>query len=361
MAIKKFVKNKRALQERSNLAFEFPQSNDRVLRTFLPFLENIKVNERGTANLNKYNLVGRAGQLFSYAGADSRRINITFNIHLLHLMQMDLEEDLSRFKRQFNLFFSDRKRAMAAFKLRSDVMAKIQGLADNPNIKGFSAEDLRKAATSLGNKAYDRRLGTSDQDVSEGMGYDYASAYQKHYRDIEPNADPNANITTLLSNITGSITRLSNVFYEGVTAAGILEALGLGQQQNITKMNDILNWILVWVNLVRASVLNNSQDTVYGPPIVRLNHGAMYNNVPCLVEDYSIRIMDEQGYEVQTMIPKGLEIQLNLVESRTGTFGDYVVGAVGEGDNLTGWESVIENNTYDPLNGVVNGIDGQFV
>ena len=88
MAIRKFVKNKRLLQERSNLAFEFPQSNNRVLRTFLPFLENIKVNERGSANLNKYNLVGRAGQLFSYAGADSRRISVTFNIHLLHLMQI---------------------------------------------------------------------------------------------------------------------------------------------------------------------------------------------------------------------------------------------------------------------------------
>jgi hypothetical protein len=363
MPTPKFTKNKRLLQERSNIAFEFPQANNRVLRTFLPFLQNITVTEKGSANLNKYNLVGRAGTLFSYAGAESRRINLTFKINLLHLMQMDLEEDLSRFKRQFNLFFSDRKRAVEAFKLRKDTIQKFTKEAEAAEKSGDTklAKQRRGEATSSGKSAYEGAVGSSDANISEGMGYDYASRYQSHYQQYEPNARPEANLNTLLSNVTGSLTRLSNLFNEGITPAGVLEALGLSKQADVTKMNDILNWVLVWVNLVRSSVLNNSRDTIYGPPIIRLNHGPMYSNVPCLVEDYNIRIMEELGYEVQTMIPKGLEISMSLIESRSGDFGDYQIGSVEQGDNLTGWESIVENNTIDPLNGVINGRDGQFV
>ena len=106
--------NKRRLSERSHLTIEFPQSDNRVIRTFIPFLENPIISEKGKANLNSYNLVGRAGQLFSYGGAESRRLNVNFNITLLHVMEE--EKDLNEmFKSQFKLFFSESKRAKEAF------------------------------------------------------------------------------------------------------------------------------------------------------------------------------------------------------------------------------------------------------
>ena len=93
-------------------------------------------------------------------------------------------------------------------------------------------------------------------------------------------------------------------------------------------LDSTLNLVYLWVNLIRASVLNNSRSTTLGPPIVRLTHGGMYNNVPCLLQDYSINIVDEAGYDVQTMTPKRLEISLNLIESRTGNFGGYQAGQI---------------------------------
>ena len=84
---------KRRLSERSHLTIEFPQSDNRVIRTFVPFLENPTISEKGKANLNSYNLVGRAGQLFSYGGAESRKLTVNFNITLLHVMEEEKDFD----------------------------------------------------------------------------------------------------------------------------------------------------------------------------------------------------------------------------------------------------------------------------
>ena len=89
----KFPINKRRLSERSHLTIEFPQQDNRVIRTFIPFLENPNISERGTANLNRYNLGGTAGQLFSYGGAEARRLNVNFNITLLHVMEEEKDLD----------------------------------------------------------------------------------------------------------------------------------------------------------------------------------------------------------------------------------------------------------------------------
>ena len=99
--------------------------------------------------------------------------------------------------------------------------------------------------------------------------------------------------------------------------------------------------------------MNNAKSSLYGPPIVRVTHGPMFNNVPCLLQDYSIRIEDDAGYDVQTLTPKRVNISLNLVEARTGTFGEYDEGFIADGDNLAGWESIIENNNADPYNGLI--------
>ena len=121
----------------------------------------------------------------------------------------------------------------------------------------------------------------------------------------------------------------------------------------LKNLNDSIDLVYLWLNLIRGTVLNRSDNTAYGPPIVRLTHGAMYSNVPCLVEDYSVQIEEEAGYDVQTLTPKRIRITLNMVESRAGNFGNYDGGKVVTGDNLTGWESIISNNELDPCNGIV--------
>ena len=337
---------KRRLSERSHLTIEFPQSDNRVIRTFIPFLENPSISEKGKANLNSYNLVGRAGQLFSYGGAESRKLTVNFNITLLHVMEE--EKDLAEmFKSQFKLFFSEAERAREAFGLskgagqsvdRDETAALMGGTTEdftNEEIGAFVDEENQGKASDfvIGEGGHTK---TGEQRDHAALHRNYYRELIKHVADFDPNNLPGAEFI--------------NGFFEG--------GLGINSpDDNVTALNSTINLVYLWVNLIRASILNNSRSTTLGPPIVRLSHGGMYNNVPCLLQDYSINIVEEAGYDVQTMTPKRLEISLNLIESRTGNFGAFQAGEIAFGDNLTGWESVIETNNIDPYNGVVGGED----
>jgi hypothetical protein len=72
--------------------------------------------------------------------------------------------------------------------------------------------------------------------------------------------------------------------------------------------------------------------------------------------------LEDAGYEVQTVTPKRVSINLELVESRTGNYGSFVAGDPINGDNLTGWESMIETSNMDPYNGIMplDGSNGDY-
>ena len=332
--------NKRKLSDRSHLTIEFPQSDNRVIRTFVPFLENPTVSEKGKANLNNYNLVGRAGQLFSYGGADSRKLSVNFNLSLLHVMEE--EKDLNElFKSQFKLFFSESERAKEAFRLSTMEVEEFEtGIDEMGGEISFDEEmePVQRAKDLVG-----------DADTETGVQRNHASIHRDYYR-------------SLLKNMAGfdpSEADYTNNILEGSNPA-LSTFLGFDSaEDNVNALNSTINLVYLWVNLIRASILNRSDNTTFGPPIIRLTHGGMYNNVPCLLQDYSINIVEEAGYDVQTMTPKRLEISLNLIESRTGNFGRFQAGQIENGDNLTGWESVIETNNIDPYNGLIGG-EGEF-
>jgi hypothetical protein len=332
-------KNKRRLPERSHLTLEFPQKDDRVLRTFVPFMENPQISEKGRANLNSYNLVGRAGQLFSYAGADSRKLSVTFNISLLHVIEMASDEGIDpMFTRQFQFFFTDREQAKGLFNLKQEISLEREAEA----LGLQSAEFTEQQVESLNNKL-NEQLGPKEGDLQirdkDGFGRDHARLNREYYRKV-------AGI------ITGQPLNFdAEAFVDSLLPFTVQE--DPNEASKLKSLNDSIDLVYLWLNLIRATVLNRSDNTAYGPPIVRLTHGAMYNNVPCLVEDYSISIIEDRGYDVETLTPKGIQIVLQLVESRTGDFGNYAGGRVVTGDNLTGWESIIINNELDPYNGIV--------
>tara|TARA_Y100001937_G_scaffold37513_1_gene53503 strand:- start:27647 stop:28681 length:1035 start_codon:yes stop_codon:yes gene_type:complete len=318
-------RKKRLLHERSHFALEFPQANNRVIRTFIPFLENPQITERGEANLNSYQLVGRAGELFSYVGAKSRRINLTFNINLLHLADIDSTEGISeKFKKSFKSFFTSKQNAVKSFRLKPEPIRSRLGF----NFENNDVEEEEPSSSSL-----------------TGLR-DYAGTHRAYYREaisgITSQELDDTNTREFLDALNFSVNPLVDKFVaQRITSF------------NENTLNDLINLVYCWVNLIRASVMNNSSNTLYGPPILRLTHGPMYNNVPCLVETYSIRVVEDAGYEVQTLTPRKLEVNLSLVESRTGNFGKYRATKVEDGDNITGWESIIDNNDLDPQNGLI--------
>jgi hypothetical protein len=113
--------------------------------------------------------------------------------------------------------------------------------------------------------------------------------------------------------------------------------------------------IIYWVNIIRSSVINNSQNPLYGPPIIRLTHGILYEDVPCICRDYTLSYNESAGFDIKTLLPRQLKITMKLEENRTGNFGVY--DAMSENsrtrDNLAGWESVVNMPTRsgDPGSG----------
>ena len=52
----------------------------------MPFFENVKITENKKAKYQKYSMVSRSSNLYSYLGADSRSLNLSFNMTLPHLL-----------------------------------------------------------------------------------------------------------------------------------------------------------------------------------------------------------------------------------------------------------------------------------
>ena len=282
----------RLLQERSFLLFEYFGSGDQVTRAHLPFLQNITINEDGKANLAGYNLLGRAGQLFSYGGADSRKLKLDFEMSFQHLYHLQETEGFTeRFKQTIK---------------NKDVEAERRRFTPS---KGLSNTPALSSAYNYGNRA---KLNFFK---SLGLSVDRVKAL----------AD------TAIRHGSG---RESSDFYS----------------VRNTDSDKVVDLMMYWVNLIRSSVLNDSRNTVFGPPLVRLNHGPMYMNSPCLVENYKIAVDKTSNYDLETLLPHTIKVSMSLVESRAGNFGDYAMGDPIEGDNLTGWESIINENVLDAMN-----------
>jgi hypothetical protein len=218
-----------------------------------------------------------------------------------------------KFRRHFTLFYDTKEAARRAFFL-------VGNLGPGTAV----ASELAAHKASGGNVI--------------GAGMEHARLHREFYQKI-------ANLKT----------QELGFFDSGINE--ILTFLGSPLQtedQRYAELNKLVDLVIFWINLIRSSIKNNSQNTTQGCPIVRLTHGVMYNNIPCLVENYSIRVVEEAGYDVQTLLPKQLEVSLSLVENRVGNFGEFEATKLVDGDNHVGWEAVLESNNMDPYNGAIN-------
>jgi hypothetical protein len=308
--------NKRSLEERSHLLFEFPQPNGRAYRAYVPMLENCRITESQRANLQEYSLLSRSSSIYAYLGAKSRNFTLTFNITFLNLLELMGKEGLSdKFTQHFTMHYASKQAQKEAFfNLARPDTSFAQGVAQN--IRDFK---------------------NNPGGTKVGRGVDHAKLHRSYYQKV-------ANVKT----------QNPSLFDSGIDA--IFSFLGVSTETEDSKfkgLNKQIDLIVFWINLIRSSVKNNSSDTTLGCPIVRLTHGILYNNVPCIAENYSIRIVEEAGYDIQTMLPKQLEVTMALSEHRVGDFGEFKSSNVVQGDNHVGWEAVLGSNNTDPYTGVV--------
>lgn len=109
-----------------------------------------------------------------------------------------------------------------------------------------------------------------------------------------------------------------------------------------------------WTNIIRCSVIGTS-DHRSPPPTVRLNFGPLHKNKRFVVEKYQITNDDKAGYDVETMLPRQIKVSLTMEELRVGNFGKYspygadVGSSTLDGENVAGWEYIMETGSLDPM------------
>lgn len=298
----------RKLPERSKLIFEFPvpEAGGGNLRVTLPFFENIKITENKRAKYQKYDLISRSSQLYSYLGADSRKFNLEFVMSFPHILE------------EYGANHSD----YLSFVDSEDPWTQKQQF--------FSAGER-----SSGNIKLEKK--------SERIRNDFISS-------LGPEKDIGKHFTSSLFSDT-----VENVL--GVQPAAGISTLALfafaneikGQEPK-SQHDKIIDLVMYWTNIVRSSVLNNSENPLYGPPIVRINHGILFQNIPCICTDYRIEPIEEGGYDVATLMPRRIRYTMSLEEIRAGDFGKFTPGTPIQQDNICGWEAVVSNphQSVDP-------------
>ena len=125
---------------------------------------------------------------------------------------------------------------------------------------------------------------------------------------------------------------------------------GISPGDTMSQHSRIIDLVMYWTNIIRASVLNNGDNPIYGPPIIRINHGILFQNIPCICTNYSIEPVEEAGYDVGTLMPRQIRYTMSLEEIRAGDFGKFDPSKRIEQDNICGWEAVVSNphQSIDP-------------
>jgi len=290
----------RDLARQSFLEFHFP--NRLVAR--LPFYENVNIRESKEASYATLDPIGRSSSLYTYTGATSRKFKLSFHLTLPHIKDMVQGHHMNRFTWASTGFQSNES---------------LQKLMKGEQVDSDAEPRQWEAPPIL-----------LEEDPIAGRPIGELATHEAKLEEFEERE------------------RKKKEEREGL----------LDDPDTYGKL---VAW---WTNLIRSSVLNNQKSVNQGPPIVRLTHGALYNNIPCICKSYNLSYDSKAGFQYelpmqyqvlgswkkQYMISRRIKVELDLEEFRAGNFGDFEGNSWDQvdRDNNAGWEAIIEHSSYDP-------------
>ena len=326
----------RRLPERSLLSFIYKDGKGGDIVVRLPFFENVKIREQKKARYETFKILARSSDLYAYLGADSRVFNLDFSMTLPHI-QDHIRESYHRSqyitapslnhipflapmwnshggymnsKELFFLFTEAANKGLSASRQRSDYLTST-GIKDTVN-NLLNSDWGRKGITPKEKKDLISRY---------GGGAILADLESKGHK-TSTNSDPKF------------------IELEKETRASIADKYG--------KSSSLIDTVMFWVNTVRSSMSTAGGSYNSGPPIIRLDHGVMYQSVPCICQSVSIESDEMAGYDMDTLLPRKIDVSMTLEEHRLGDFGKYSPSVFAKRDNLAGWEAVIKTGSMDP-------------
>lgn len=285
------------LEDRSYLTFHFYQgsntkSGDHIKSTkTLDFMENVRIQEQQASRLTTYSAIGRNGNNYLHMGSDSRKFNLSFNITLPHIMETSPI-------------------------VMDSTLTPMQRYEKN--------KQLREQYLN----------GGSSEVIGDGTSYkDYVRLADNMFRGYLSDQEKFGDILSVLG--------------QG-GAAGFLGAPSYESDNRTRAVADCL----FWLNLIRSSTLTYAPKPHYGPPLIRLHHGIVYQNVPCIATNYTINIDGQAGYDNRTLLPRVIKVTMNLQEVRISSLTnefDPVGGTSREFDSDVGWEAIHKFVSYNRI------------
>jgi len=127
-----------------------------------------------------------------------------------------------------------------------------------------------------------------------------------------------------------------------------LKSEGEKNPNSLEQLAETISLVQWWTNLIRVSVANNTEDPRQGPPILSLRHGPLYKDAKFINQNYKISYDSDAGYDVDSLMPRRVNVVLQLSEIKAGDFTDYIPGDVPKSDNVTGWQDLFKWGTIDP-------------
>tara|TARA_R110002020_G_scaffold82948_4_gene205601 strand:+ start:1036 stop:2064 length:1029 start_codon:yes stop_codon:yes gene_type:complete len=330
----------RGLPERSKLQFFFPNpiEAEEYFVVALPFFENPRISERKKARYQSYQTISRSSNMYSYLGADSRQFTVEFNMTLDHILDSGdiyIEKYAPILRGEYN-----QDSAKASF-FRKHTSNTSESPAARLATQYKNLSNVRDSAQQVLNSDIMQRGGNSLHSTRQYIQNKY-NVGSDFFDSLKPNSPQTMEMTRASDNAVDQvITDIANPGADAEVASS-----------PIVKAIDV---IIYWVNIIRSSVINSASNPLYGPPIVRLSHGILYEDVPCICKDYSLSYNESAGFNIDTLLPRQIKVTMKLEENRTGDFGEFN----GESqntrtrDNLAGWEAVVTKPTRsgDPGSG----------
>ena len=307
----------------------------------LPFFENIQIKESKKARYQKYSLISRSSNLYSYLGAESRTLSLSFKMTMPHILDQHPGITFDQY---------------VHYQTDKDNMEAEKKLFKEP----YKAEDGPMGmAFQLGTKyTQDLAKDSAKSVLLDGSFTGALNETDKHFIQSRYGiSESSMNEVNFAANVVKNIaSNPFNIVDNLVNAAAATEEqakLKIENNQNLQLKYRIIDLIIYWTNIIRSSVVNYSKNPIYGPPVIRLRHGILYQDIPCICTDYSIDYNEAAGYDINTLLPRELKITMKLEEIRTGDFEEFDTIDIIKKDNLAGWEAVVLGDTHsmDPGSG----------
>lgn len=321
----------RYFSERARLKFIFSNNKSSKVVPFnvtIPIYENPTINESKQARLGKYKPIGRNSNLYSFLGADSTQLNLTFYMTLPHIVSHAKDNSLSKYIEYVNGSVSE------------ESQYSTQGTNNAP-------QDIPEGVSKILEviKAYESEYleNTKPPFVTERTEL----VRERRYRG-------ETTFSRLLAGPLRNELRIIPVENSPKDFISSRDSRTVPNTELITKARIL---VYFWTNVIRSSVIG-STDHSSPPPIVRFTFGAFYKDVPYIVEKYQITPDEKAGYDELTLLPRRLKITLSMEELRTGNYDNFVPlnfntksknGTLDTMDNVAGWEHIIESGSTHPL------------